>query len=1599
MSARIGTALTEYIRRLPGGSKYILVEGVAEEIAHSMATAWNGDRLPALAVHSKSPQRFGDRALEGVSGTGLRNTHPEGVCLVICEGSRVPDRQSLNSFENAAPGDLIDSVETLGIFARVDPPAPMEGAARDARQAIAQLPVADRPGAIAVADYFDRLAAGEAPLAALPALGAFRDDAQGDRASATRIRENLALAARRRSEELMRPASFGDVRRKAERVLLRRPGVNAAEAAAAADHVMELLQQGSDELLSILAFDEARDILAPQQQDFSVVVRLELEDYRRARSETGGSADDLPWGRYEHEAEALRRPDDRRAAAVELLGFDDAEDRAVFQRPTRKRLERLLKDRSINASSPSCPELALLRAALALEGGLRRVQLVRPDPPAPDASPSRASAARALSIACARVRLSSVMRILEESFSVEVDGLLLEPASLPWLEVFNDAELDRGRNLETIVLRVYGAERDSILIEWRPDLDDLAILRAAHLFSEEPALVADSPTPSLADFCSGAAPTLRTVPADLLELAQALKATATAVLEFGLDPDRLANWPERWRRAVDGEQAAGRSNHLGDLALSGAIETRGSVALTAFSPLKCEWLRQQIDALWSLLWLAMHGGETADQEPLEDTAAGVARATAAHYPAHLRIPTRDRPLVPSAESRIWSVFAGQQTDAGQHGGAGLRAVVERLLLLQPEAASHLRCLAWGAGAADLLVDEATDLVGRRVGRAEIGKIEVFCIEDGPRTRPEPGTLARADGALAGAGHDQLELRYLPSLRAAQARLQQHAPGVPTVHLAVVCGLTAEGMRLQIESPELDPPPTTGESLFAPRVWVRPNSARRMLLAPPAVTDAGGAWLRLMTALYDDWPEPDGRLRLAELRTTSADLSEELRLVHDLALWVATLDPYATRDSLQQALGEDVAILHQERRLGGESPLSLVLSQRSGGPADRAIGRSLKLAGIVDNRDVALSIGTELRKVASQGYGILALEAATTGAGINELVGHVVAFSLLATAVTPWPLPPGCRVLLISLDDYKEWFPVKRADLLVLALDTEERGVHGAAIEVKARRSDVQPASTDAIDQLRQTLIATRWAAYPDVETIHTRLWLNRIAEAACAVARESNFRLTEAELDALEQFRSGDGTLEWAGIGLIFGPEVEELHRDRPQRIAGDLVPINVQAVRLTEELLRAAAGTSLANLRTVDAARQPLGGGRVRRRPERVQPEEGERQPEPVPEPEQPPIAAEEPETPAEPQTDRRVPDARDVGPTATVAFAPPVLGWDDATGEAVVWNAAGEGGLPNGHVEIWGSSGAGKTEFTKSLLTQLAALSGAHFGVADFKNDYGGQFPADAGAEFIDLWAAGAPYNPLALPKAGDREIRSAVIELRDIVDVATQSFARMGVRQKAKLADALNEAYRIGAAEGHWPTLMTLDSLLDDDLRGIIGDLTSNSIFGEGAPLGDATGTNLIFGLSQIPGNGLTTVLAAGFILSALQLKVQGLPPVANTIRYAVVVDEAHRVSAFKATDTMIREGRSKGLAVLLATQQPGDLPDVVATNAQTKICFRLPDAAVATSAARRLDPTDSELREEIRTLDAGEAFVSLGGAAPRLIRMAQHWRDRDQLARPT
>lgn len=1625
---------------MPGRARFVLVEGVPNELAEGMVSAWSPE-LPPLRVVSDQPARFGAHALAGASGTTMRNNReagrPLGVVLVLCEGQQVPDRQSLNMFESVSPSKLLDSVAGVALLAAQTPAVPLDGPARAVREAITQAGAASRPSAASVAAYMDRLAAGEDPLRALPTLGAFADHDAGVRVEGSRIGDNLQLAARRTSEDLLRPRDYADLRRRAETVLRRRPGLrnNPQAVATAAEEVMTLLHTGSDDLLNRLQYDEAREILEQKSQDLVGLVTTALDDYRRALPPEGQAAA-LPWDSYARRARALRRGADQRPAARDLLDLDDAQQRRIFARPLRAKLERLLRDKAISGSAPSCPEAALVRAAQQLGGTIDRVEVLGPFPPTGRAH-NRSGATRVLTMACARLRLGALMRSWEGAGG-EIDGLLLQDADdgdVPG--AFADADLAGPEALPTLQLRLHTYNAGSlstgstVQVDWKPDLDDAALLRATVLFAEHPTLTLAMPQePTLRAFCAADSPVQAPVPDVLLPVAEQLAKLARDILSHGLEPNRLTSWTQAWTQACMRCEAAGERTQAEALALAGAV-TGGdrAAALTGLAPLKAEWLAQYLVALWDLLDRAEK--PDTDAEPVAMTATGVARTTASQHPAHLRLSTQDRALVPTSEGRVWSLYGGRSTrDESGHAGDALTGVLFRLLTLQPEAAGHLRCLAWGPNAADLLAAQAVSVIGRKIGGAIVSKVEIFCIGKSPEDRPSRQTLARADQELRGEG-DVLELRYLDSLQHALSVLRPSGDA-PAVHLALVTGLTNGGQRLQVYPTEVAPPALGDEVLFAPRTWQRPKQAGRTLLMPPAATQAGQIWLRLQNAVEDAWPEFGENLRVPEARTGTLDIAGQLQQVHELALWVATLDRYATRDSLEQALGaEKIAILHQERRLGGDSPLSLVLSQKSGGPADRAIGRSLRGARIVADPDVALSVGTDIRRVASQGYGILALQAATSGAGINELIGHVVAFSLLATTTTPWPLPPNCRVLLVSLDEYRHWFPGKRADLLAIALDPAEGGVHIAAIEVKARRSDEVNAASGALDQLSQTLAATRWAAYPVSGSIYSRLWLNRITEAAYSVARESRFKLDVGELAALEAFRTGTGTLEWAGVGLVFGPTVEEKHHHYPHEVAGDIVPVALHTIRLTEPLLRKATQVRLTELRTVEAAAPPLPGGRTRRRPEKngvaaplpaaaavAAPVEGDELAAPLtrtePQVTPAPSPALEPSAP-EPRSRRTTPtrepepeperaDIGGVAPTVNFppVFAAPLLGWDAATSEEVRWHPAGPGQnvLQNGHTEIWGSSGMGKTQFAMSLLAQLALHSGTRFGIADFKNDYSDDtgFPGQAGAEFLDLWNTGAPYNPLALDDDSDRAIDTAVIELRDTVEEATRSFTRIGVRQRAKLEKALRDAYAVGRAENRWPTLRTLDDQLDPDLAGVMGDLTRHNLFGAGRPLGDVIDRNVVFGLSKIPGNGQTTVLAAAFVLSSLLIRVQHLPPVPNTVRYVAVVDEAHRVASFQAIKTMIREGRSKGLAVLLATQQPLDLDPVVAANAQTKICFGLPDATVASMAARRLDQDNTRLAEQIRTLGVGEAFLSLRGGAPRLLRMTQLHRDARELGIP-
>jgi hypothetical protein len=1592
VSRRLAQALIDHIGVQLGSDDqnaeaWLLIEGTPPELAKAIVRAWP-DALPPIFVAGPVDVDFEGRELGDVPATRLRNEGP--MCLVICEGHRIADAQSVKGFDRYSPEDLLETEQALARLARQDPDVSTVAGIVAVQQALTDAALERPPSAQAVAAFLDAVASGTIATEALPELGGFVDGCPATDLTRQRVLDNLNLASGRNAPDRMRPASLGEIRARAERHL------GAHEASA--EQVLEMLVQHDDALLSAINFERAVELLEePPAAGLADDVRDELLRFAQQNTDDRETAEQLA-----EDAPALADPFERRQAADAFLKFDQERAQAVFRAATRRRLRSLRRERSITADAI---EEGLLRAIDGLPTHIRSLRLKEPQPL--EAVSSEANAKAVLALAAAHVRAAPMLRRIQQA-GVDVDGALLADPTTRLETALEMIDRPQRAALRRVILTARGEARsDTVEIVWTPGVEDIALLGCGVAFASgtpalELGLAGDRHVPGFVTtgLSRGA------VPHELTDLAQKLQDVARLSLSEGFAIDPLRGWARSWAEAVD-RTAAARTQDLGrldSLARAGAVSgANGEMTLTHLSPLKAEWLAARTDAWLELLdaTLAAAGAEpqhaTGDPHPppLLQTARAVAGATAAQYPAFVVEGAADRPLLPHADASLLSVMGGSEmaADVAPPSTEAVEDALRKLLDLHPEASVHLRCAAWLDSSCDLLMRAVLRMVQRS---SAVAKAELVCFEG----RPSTETLRQVDDFARGENRGRIAMRSVPTLQDWR-RLSTEGPDF---HFALVEGITREARRLRLNMEEVPVPPRDDDVLFIPKSWVRPDRTR-MLLAPPRLSGIAERWYALMTALDDSWPaHAQPLLRIPEIRTDVGVARDALIRLHDLALWVVTLDRFANRESLEAAVGADVAILHQERRAAGSVVEGLVISQRSGGTADRAIARSIRRAGLVDET-LAPEVAEGLRRAAAKGYGILALRAATTGSGVNELIGHVAAFHRLTTAATPWPLPPGCRILLLSLDEYAAWFGrARRADMLALALSPVEGGVHAANVEVKTVRDagSARGAVAEAKEQLRRTLIDSRFAAYPN-SSLHARLWLNRITEAAVALARENRFNLSAADLDALDAFRRGQATLEWAGLGMIFSPGVVAETQTAQIPLMRDRVPVVLATVPLDSALLRDAAQSDGTNLRTVATGRPTLapstkgrrgwepGGARSAAEPE----EPGEGRPAaglgaPPEGPAGGAVVAGEPQRSA-PDEEHVAPDAAPPVEEPEAVRQHPILGWDLVTREPVEWRVTGAGALSNGHMEVYGTSGAGKTQFIMSLLTQLQQM-GSRFGVCDFKNDYGGPFPESAGAQFYDLWQQSLPFNPLAIDDPSRRALQGLVIELRDTVEIAARAFTRMGHRQLGKLQEALEQLYDEARRAGRSaPTLADLHELLDEDLRGVIGDLTGTGLFGDGPPLGSVIEQDVIFGLNHIPGTGLTTTLAAGFILSSLYLKLLEMPQVANVVKYTLVIDEAHRVASFHSVGNMIRELRSKGLAVILATQKPGDLPEEASTNAQTKVFLRLPDAQAARAAARALDPSERDIATIVRSLSDGEAYVSFAGASPQLVKLKQFWRD--------
>jgi len=265
-----------------------------------------------------------------------------------------------------------------------------------------------------------------------------------------------------------------------------------------------------------------------------------------------------------------------------------------------------------------------------------------------------------------------------------------------------------------------------------------------------------------------------------------------------------------------------------------------------------------------------------------------------------------------------------------------------------------------------------------------------------------------------------------------------------------------------------------------------------------------------------------------------------------------------------------------------------------------------------------------------------------------------------------------------------------------------------------------------------------------------------------------------------------------------------------------------------------------------------------------------------------------------------------------------------------------------PNPHMAIMGKDLEEHLGLPCSRLADIRSLSGGrtHFVLFDYKGDISGNagFVKASGARVFRLPDERLPINPFVLADYDDRTIKLAA-------RAKSESFAsaqtRLGAVQKGRLTDAVVEAYeRRREASERYPDLQEVLQIVEadyeaehrklDSLIEVLRDLARFDLFwehGTPQPILDSMITRTL--IVDLSGLEMLRELVAYMVIEQLYREMSSLPDSAiagqyREIRAVLVIDEAHHYLGQQNIflQRVIREGRSKGVAVFLASQSPND-----------------------------------------------------------------------------
>ncbi|MGL4450603.1 MAG: DNA phosphorothioation-dependent restriction protein DptH [Sarcina sp.] len=294
-------------------------------------------------------------------------------------------------------------------------------------------------------------------------------------------------------------------------------------------------------------------------------------------------------------------------------------------------------------------------------------------------------------------------------------------------------------------------------------------------------------------------------------------------------------------------------------------------------------------------------------------------------------------------------------------------------------------------------------------------------------------------------------------------------------------------------------------------------------------------------------------------------------------------------------------------------------------------------------------------------------------------------------------------------------------------------------------------------------------------------------------------------------------------------------------------------------------------------------------------------------------------------------------------------LFGQNQYDGTNLIWHPNDTDKVFHTNTGIIGQMGTGKTQFTKSLITQLYKESknnvdGKELGILifDYKGDYN-----ENKEDFIEATNASVyhlyrlPFNPLTLIKPKAFKPMLPLHTASSLAQTITKAF-RLGAKQNIALKDAIMQAYENKGILKQNPATWELDAptinevyeiylesenFKEDSLYAALKNLAEFEIFevdsSNTKPLFDLIDGVTVIDLSGYDPSVQNLVVAITLDLFYSQMQAMGHSKIEGNLRQLskmILVDEADNFlsEGFDSIKKILKEGREFGVGTILSTQ---------------------------------------------------------------------------------